>query len=77
MIIRTTCCVCNNTLEPILDLGTHYVSDFPKPGDVPGTKAPLVSPVAEQVAREVVSLPVWPGLREGELDQIADAINAL
>ena len=34
-------------------------------------------PVAEQVACEVVSLPVWPGLSRDELDQIADAINRL
>ena len=41
MITRTTCRVCNSALESILDLGTHFVSDFPKPGDGPGTKAPL------------------------------------
>ena len=33
--------MCNSALEPILDLGSHYVSDFPKPSDPPGTKAPL------------------------------------
>ncbi len=41
MKTRITCRVCNSALEPILDLGDHYVSDFPKPGDMPGSKAPL------------------------------------
>lgn len=41
MKTRTTCRVCNSALEPILDLGEHYVSDFPKPSEPPGTKAPL------------------------------------
>jgi dTDP-4-amino-4,6-dideoxygalactose transaminase len=34
-------------------------------------------PVAEQMAHEVVSLPVWPGLGEGELSQIVAAANRL
>ncbi|NJM42769.1 MAG: class I SAM-dependent methyltransferase [Anaerolineae bacterium] len=38
---RSTCRVCNSALEPILDLGNHFVSDFPKPNDPPGSKAPL------------------------------------
>ena len=38
---RTTCRVCSGALEPILDLGEHYVSDFPSPGDVLPGKAPL------------------------------------
>ena len=41
MKTRSTCRVCNSALEPILDLGSHFVSDFPKPNDQPGTKAPL------------------------------------
>ena len=41
MKTRNTCRVCNGALEPILDLGEHFVSDFPKPGDVPASKAPL------------------------------------
>jgi len=41
MIIRTTCRVCDSSLEPVLDLGEHYVSDFILPGDSDGTMAPL------------------------------------
>ena len=41
MKTRTTCRVCNSALEPILDLGNHFVSDFPKPNDPPAAKAPL------------------------------------
>ena len=41
MKIRNTCRVCNSALETILDLGEHYVSDFPNPDDLPGSKAPL------------------------------------
>lgn len=41
MITRTTCRVCDGALEPILSLGEHYVSDFIRPGDSDGTRAPL------------------------------------
>jgi NDP-4-keto-2,6-dideoxyhexose 3-C-methyltransferase len=41
MITRTTCRVCESALEPVLDLGEHYVSDFIEPGASDGTKAPL------------------------------------
>jgi SAM-dependent methyltransferase len=41
MKTRSTCRVCNSALEPILDLGNHFVSDFPNPTDPPGAKAPL------------------------------------
>ena len=41
MITRTTCRVCDSALEPVLDLGAHYVSNFIPPGEPDGTKAPL------------------------------------
>lgn len=41
MIIRSTCRVCESSLESVLPLGDHYVSDFLSPGDDDGTKAPL------------------------------------
>lgn len=41
MITRTTCRVCEGALTPILSLGEHYVSNFLKPGELDGTKAPL------------------------------------
>jgi len=41
MITRTTCRVCDDALEPVLDLGNLYVSDFLSPGDPEGTRAPL------------------------------------
>ncbi len=41
IITRKTCRVCDSALEPILNLGEHFVSDFPKPGDSDGLKAPL------------------------------------
>ena len=41
MITRTTCRVCDSAMEPVLDLGDLYVSDFISPGDPDGTKAPL------------------------------------
>ena len=41
MITRTTCRVCDGSLESVLDLGEQYVSDFISPGDSDGTKAPL------------------------------------
>ena len=31
MITRTTCRVCDGSLESVLDLGDHYVSDFISP----------------------------------------------
>ncbi len=41
MKTRFTCRVCSGALEPILDLGEHFVSDFPKPGEAPANKVPL------------------------------------
>src|SRR3989337_1188108 len=41
MITRITCRACDGSLEPVLALGEHYVSDFVSPGDSDGTKAPL------------------------------------
>ena len=41
MITRTTCRACDGSLEPVLSLGEHYVSDFPAPEVGDGTKAPL------------------------------------
>ena len=41
MIVRSTCRVCDSALESILDLGEHYVSDFPIPGESDGIRAPL------------------------------------
>ena len=41
MITRTTCRVCDGDLQPILSLGEHYVSDFVRPDEPDGTRAPL------------------------------------
>jgi NDP-4-keto-2,6-dideoxyhexose 3-C-methyltransferase len=41
MKTRTTCRVCNGSLDPVLSLGEHYVSDFPLPGESDGIRAPL------------------------------------
>jgi 2-polyprenyl-3-methyl-5-hydroxy-6-metoxy-1,4-benzoquinol methylase len=41
MISRTTCRVCEGSLEHILSLGELYVSDFLAPGAPDGLKAPL------------------------------------
>lgn len=41
MKTRTTCRVCEGSLEPILSLGEHYVSNFLSPGEPDGMKAPL------------------------------------
>lgn len=41
MITRMTCRVCDGSLEPVLSLGEHYVSDFISPGGSDGVKAPL------------------------------------
>ena len=41
MKTRTTCRVCDGSLEPILSLGEHYVSNFLGPGEGDGIKAPL------------------------------------
>ncbi|MBE0604576.1 MAG: hypothetical protein IH611_13250, partial [Deltaproteobacteria bacterium] len=41
MLTHTTCRVCDGALEPVLDLGSLYVSDFISPGESDGTKAPL------------------------------------
>jgi len=41
MLKHTTCRVCDGALEPVLDLGSLYVSDFISPGESDGTKAPL------------------------------------
>jgi len=41
VITHSTCRVCEGAFAPVLLLGDHYVSDFPKPEDGDGTKAPL------------------------------------
>jgi NDP-4-keto-2,6-dideoxyhexose 3-C-methyltransferase len=41
MKTRTTCRVCDGSLEPVLSLGEHHVSNFPLPGESDGSKAPL------------------------------------
>lgn len=41
MITRTTCRVCDGALFPIVSLGEHYVSNFLKPDEPDGNKAPL------------------------------------
>jgi NDP-4-keto-2,6-dideoxyhexose 3-C-methyltransferase len=41
MKTQTTCRVCDGSLEAILSLGEHYVSDFLPPGEPDGIKAPL------------------------------------
>lgn len=38
---RTTCRVCNGSLEPILSLGEHCISNFPLPAEPDDIKAPL------------------------------------
>lgn len=40
-ITRTTCRVCDGSLEQVLALGDQYVSDFIRPGDSDGPNAPL------------------------------------
>jgi len=41
MKTRMTCRVCNGSLESVLSLGEHYVSNFLYPGESDGIKAPL------------------------------------
>ncbi len=41
MLTRSACRVCDGALEPVLDLGSLFVSDFIPPGGSDGTKAPL------------------------------------
>jgi SAM-dependent methyltransferase len=41
MISRSTCRVCESSLESVLSLGDQYVSNFLSPGEDDGTKAPL------------------------------------
>jgi len=41
MKTRNSCRVCDGSLEPIVSLGNHYVSNFINPGESDGTKAPL------------------------------------
>ena len=41
MIARTSCRVCSGPLDDVLSLGEHYVSNFPRPGEDHGTRAPL------------------------------------
>lgn len=41
MITRKTCRVCDGPINAILNLGEHYISDFPCPGDYDGEKTPL------------------------------------
>ena len=38
---RLTCRVCDGAIEPVLSLGEQYVSDFPRPGESDGVRAPL------------------------------------
>ncbi len=48
MLTRTTCRVCEGALEPVLDLGSMYVSDFILPGESDGTKAPLALAICRE-----------------------------
>ena len=41
MKTRVSCRVCDGSLETIMSLGEHYVSNFPSPGESYGSKAPL------------------------------------
>ena len=41
MLTRKTCRVCDGSLEPVISLGEHYVSDFIAPGESDGVKSPL------------------------------------
>lgn len=41
MKTRTTCRVCDSSLDPVLSLGELYASDFPLPGGDDGIRAPL------------------------------------
>jgi SAM-dependent methyltransferase len=40
-IARSTCRVCEGFIEPVLTLGEQYVSDFPRPNESDGVRAPL------------------------------------
>jgi 2-polyprenyl-3-methyl-5-hydroxy-6-metoxy-1,4-benzoquinol methylase len=41
IVNRTTCRVCNGSLEPILSLGDIFISNFLVPGEPDGVKSPL------------------------------------
>lgn len=40
-----------------------------------GQRQPMKLPVSEALAGEVLSLPMWPGLSEGQIDRIAAAVR--
>ena len=55
---------------------------YPQPlTDIPhvraATQGPITVPVAESLAKEVISLPVHPSLSERDLSQIVEAVNSL
>jgi dTDP-4-amino-4,6-dideoxygalactose transaminase len=55
---------------------------YPQPlTDIPhvraATRGPIAVPVAESLAKEVISLPVHPSLSESDLSQIVEAVNRL
>lgn len=53
----------------------HALSDIPHVRAA--AKGPIKVPIAERLAKEVISLPVHPTLSDGDLAQIVDAVNRL
>lgn len=52
---------------PVLHLQPHFVTEY---GYQPGT-----FPVAEQVAEELVSLPIWPGMTTAEVEEVVEGVR--
>jgi dTDP-4-amino-4,6-dideoxygalactose transaminase len=53
----------------------HALSDIPHVRAA--SKGPINLPIAESMAKDVISLPVHPLLSDGDLSQIVDAVNRL
>jgi len=53
----------------------HYPIPLPRQAAFESV-APAACPVADEACREILSLPIHPGLRDDEIEQVADAVRS-
>ena len=59
-----------------IETGRHYPEPIHLTAAYCSLGAPGAFPVAEQLAREALSLPLFPGMREQQLDAVVEAVRA-
>jgi dTDP-4-amino-4,6-dideoxygalactose transaminase len=56
--------------------GIHYPTPVHRTGAFAGTGRPGEFPVAERAAGEILSLPIYPGLRREQQERVAEVLAA-